>query len=387
MSQAMYTAVSGISANQAKLNVISNNLANVNTLGFKSSNANFATVFASTLSEGSAPNGLLGGTNPRQIGNGTSVSEIASNWSQGGNEYTGRNTDLMINGNGFFVIQKLNVNNGAQSTDFSLTRAGNFSLDANGNLVTSAGDRIRGSSLIDNSTTATLGLVNIPQKFTVTKDINASSTITAIHLSPLNTTTAIPAAPVGGSQSTVDVSLTSFSIGQDGSISAKYSNGDLLTVRIDPSSPTSRELVYKVPGVGDFSVSNSAGDQGPLNQVADVGVPPVFDGGTGLGIGTGSNNGMDGRQMQIQMASVTNPQGLVYSGNNKYEVGANSGTVQFGAGNIGSRGTVQAGALESSNVDMAGQFADMVITQRGLEASTKIIQAQSQVMQTIIQMV
>src|SRR6478609_1410466 len=129
MGQGLYTAVSGIRANQTAMDVISNNIANVNTLGFKSSNANFATVYATTITGGSSPNGTLGGTNPMQVGNGALVSEIASNFGQGGTQFTGRSTDVMINGNGFFAVERVDINNPTDTTAYSLTRAGNFSLD------------------------------------------------------------------------------------------------------------------------------------------------------------------------------------------------------------------------------------------------------------------
>jgi flagellar hook protein FlgE len=388
MTQAMYTAVSGIRANQTRLNVISNNIANVNTLGFKSASANFATVFSNTISGGSPPNGLLGGTNPRQVGNGALVSEIASNWGQGGTQFTGRNTDMMINGEGFFVVERVDVNNGNSSTDYYLTRAGNFTLDANGNLVTSSGNRVRGTSEISGNSPATLGRVNLPLEFQITKDADADGNILGIHLSPVNTAAAtITGAIVPGAttQSTVTVQLQSFSISPDGSIAAKYSNGDIITVRTNPASPNSRELIYQIPGTGTYSVSTAdPQDKGPLNQ---IGATAVFDGGVGLGVGTGTDGGMDGRQLQMQLASVVNPAGLLYDGNNNFLQGANSGTIQFGAGGIGSRGSVNAGALESSNVDLSGEFTNMIITQRGLEAASKMVRAQSEVLQTIIQMV
>lgn len=388
MTQAMYTAVSGIRANQTRLNVIANNIANVNTLGFKSASANFATVFSNTISGGSPPNGLLGGTNPRQVGNGSLVSEIASNWGQGGTQFTGRNTDMMINGEGFFVVERVDVNNGNASTDYYLTRAGNFTLDANGNLVTSSGNRVRGTSEISGNSPATLGRVNLPLEFEVTKDADAAGNVLGVHLSPVNTAAAtITGAIVPGAttQSTVTVQLQSFSISPDGSIAAKYSNGDIITVRTNPATPTNRELIYQVPGVGTFSVSTAdPADMGSLNQ---IGASAVFDGGTGLGIGTGTDGGMDGRQLQMQLASVVNPAGLLYDGNNNFLQGANSGTIQFGAGGIGSRGSVNSGALESSNVDLSGEFTNMIITQRGLEAASKMVRAQSEVLQTIIQMV
>jgi flagellar hook protein FlgE len=397
MTQGMFSAVSGIRANQTKLNVISNNIANVNTLGFKSSSANFATVFANTINGGTAPNGTLGGTNPRQMGNGTLVSEIASNFSQGGTQFTGRNTDLMVNGEGFFAVQRVDINSGNNSTDFYLTRAGNFTLDSAGNLVTSSGDRLYGTSQVSGTSTATLGKVQIPTEFQVTKDLDVNNNILGTHFSPVGTSTAalgpIDAAKTAGtiSQNTVTVQLQSFTIGSDGAISAKYSNGDIITVRTNqadvtanPSDPTQwhREIVHRPYEGGSFAASNvTATDNGAVDQ---VGATAVFDGGKGLAI---AGAGMEGMQLQLQMASVTNPAGLLYDGNNNFLTGANSGQTQFGVAGTGSRGSLNAGSLESSNVDLAGEFTSMIIAQRGLEAASKAVRTQSEVMQTIIQMV
>lgn len=394
MSTGMFAAVSGIRANQSALNVISNNISNVNTLGFKSSSADFATVFSSTLSAGSSANGSLGGTNPEQIGNGTLLSSIDSNFSQGGTEYTGRSTDMMINGNGFFAVEHINPNNGSNSSDYYLTRAGNFSLDDNGNLVTAAGERLRGTSQISGSGPNTVGRVQIPEQFLITKDLDTNGNTVAIHFSPTGTDPSLISAgmnPSASTQDTVPVSLVSFSIGTDGAIAAKYSNGDTITVRTDqssvaanPSDPTAwrRELIIEPAEGGTFAANNVVPgvDSG---QVDEVGATAVFDGGVGIPVGGG---GLQGMQLQLQMASVTNPQGLLYDGNNNFLSGANSGPTQFGIGNSGAVGNINSGALESSNVDIAGEFTNLMIAQRGLEAASKVVQTQSSVMQTIIQM-
>jgi flagellar hook protein FlgE len=397
MSSGIFAAVSGIRANQQRLNVISNNIANVNTLGFKSSAANFATVFSSTISGGTAPNGSLGGTNPRQIGNGALVSEIASNFNQGGTQYTGRSTDMMISGGGFFSVERIDPNSGSNSNAFFLTRAGNFSLDQQGNLVTSSGNRVRGTSQISGTATATLGRVKLPENFLITKDVDqVTGQLLQTHFSPIGTSPAtISAAANAGVgnpviQTTVPVGLQSFSVGVDGAISAKYSNGDLITVRTNqatvaanPSDPTlwRTEIVHEPEEGGTFASSNiTATDSG---QVDEIGATAVFDGGVGLAVGGG---GLEGMQLQIQTAGVTNPEGLQYDGNNNFLAAANSGTTDFGTANSGSRGGINAGSLESSNVDLAGEFTNMIVTQRGLEAASKVVRTQSEVMQTIIQM-
>lgn len=398
MSSGLFAATSGIRANQFRLNVISNNIANVNTLGFKSSSANFATVFASTLSGGSAPNGNLGGTNPMQIGNGALVSGITQNFSQGGVQFTGRSTDLSVNGSGFFVVQRLDSNTGNESTDYYLTRAGNFSLDSQGNLVTASGDRLRGSSQISGTSLDTLGLVQIPTGFLITKDYDSAGNVLGTHIAPAGTddvdiaavAATDPDTGLPAEQITAYVTLSSFSVGPDGSIAARYSNGDIITVRTNqatvdanPNDPGQwrTEIVHLPYEGGTYASSNVTGnDSGTVGQ---IGTNSVFNGGGSVAF---SGDGMEGMQLKLQMASVTNPEGLVYSGNNNYLTGANSGATDFGSAGAGSRGTLSAGSLESSNVDLATEFTNMIIAQRGLEAASKAVRTQSEVLQTILQM-
>lgn len=396
MTQGMFTAVSGIRANQTRLNVISNNIANVNTLGFKSSLANFATVFASTISGGTGPNGLLGGTNPKQQGNGTMVSEIASNWSQGGAQFTGRSTDLMISGDGFFVVERIDINNGNASTDFYLTRAGNFTLDSNGNLVTSSGNRVRGTSQPSDSALDTLGRINIPLDFNIVKykDINDTNQITRTYFGAAGTTLADFPAPTAGEDAVPlisNVQLRSFSIGENGSITATYSNGDRISVRLNPDSiaaapndPTQwrTEIVHFTYEQQDFAASSTTGVDGQCFQLG--GANAVFTGGIP---NTTLAGAMEGMQLQLQTATVTNNAGLLYDGNNNFLIGANSGQTFFGVPATGARGSIASGALESSNVDLAGEFTNMVISQRGLEAASKVVRSQSEVLQTIINII
>jgi len=426
MTQGLYSAVSGIRANQTRMNVIANNIANVNTLGFKGSQANFATVFANTISGGTPPNGLLGGTNPRQVGNGTVVSEIASNWSQGGTQFTGRNTDLMIQGDGFFVVERVDTNNGNASTDFYLTRAGNFTLDSNGNMVTSAGNRVRGTSQLNGSVSATLGRVQIPLQFLITKAVDVNNNVLDVFYSPVGTpqgAVGVPGSIVDdfntvngydptvapGNINTVTAELRSFSIGVDGSITATYSNGDQITVRIDQASvlaaqaagdPTliRREIVHRPYEGGDYpsttlniGVDNAYGDgnrlAGGANGLAsqNIGARQVFNGGLDPASWPPGFDPMEGQQLQMQAATVTNPAGLVYDGANNFIIGANSGDTNFGVAGNGARGSYLAGALESSNVDMSAEFTNMIVTQRGIEAASRVIRAQSEILQTIIQ--
>lgn len=139
MSQALYTSKTGLDAGQTQIDVIANNVANINTTAFKSANVTFSTLFSNTLSSGSAATRTGGGTNPRQIGLGTQVASISRDFSSGSFLQTGYNSDLMISGNGYFVVQD------GSGTQY-LTRDGHFTLDSAGNLVTAAGYKVVGTT-------------------------------------------------------------------------------------------------------------------------------------------------------------------------------------------------------------------------------------------------
>ncbi|MBK8189715.1 MAG: flagellar hook-basal body complex protein [Vampirovibrionales bacterium] len=395
MTAGLYSAVSGIRANQTRLNVISNNISNVNTIGFKSSDVTFATVFSNTLSGGTTPNGSLGGTNPKQIGNGTLVQDIPVDFSQGGTQYTGRSTDLMINGSGFFVVERIDPNLGTSNTAYYLTRAGNFSLDSNGNLVTAAGNRVRGTAQLSGSLPTTQTNVNIPQEMLIVKDMNATANVIGTHFAQIGTpaaTIALQQTAGTVSQNIATVSLVNFSVGRNGSISATYSNGDIITVRVDqgtinPVNPSAtRTEIIHMPAEGGTYGADNDGNGVSSQPLTDSGIVDQI---TGFNVFNAPPGGvaMQGMQLNVQTATVTNPAGLVYDGSNNFLPGANSGTVYFGQPNTGNRGGVTSGSLETSNVDLAGQFSNMIITQRGLEANSRVVRTQSEVLQAIINIV
>ena len=139
MMRSMYAGVSGLRTHQSKMDVIGNNIANVNTIGFKKGQMTFKEVFSQTLRGASAPQDGRGGTNPQQVGLGVSVGSISTIHTQGSAQPTDNPTDLMIDGEGFFVV--------SDDTSFEnryYTRAGNFSLDRDGNLVTADGYKVLG---------------------------------------------------------------------------------------------------------------------------------------------------------------------------------------------------------------------------------------------------
>ncbi len=366
MSQGMFAAVSSIRANQTKLNVVANNLANLNTVAFKASDVNFKTVFSQTIKTGTIPSDSVGGSNPMQIGNGVSVGEIIQNFGQGGSLFTGRQGDLQIEGEGFFTIERSDVETGDGGAGFYLTRAGNFNIDGDGNLVTPTANRVLGTRTVNGNDPATVTNVRIPNKLTIWKERNPNAQVVATWIDPFGSTTApAPTDPLNATPEAEDVTLVNFSISPDGAITGTYSNGDRVTVRTEPG--TNEREIYHVTAEGnDFSVSGT-GTDGPV--VVDYA------------------NTLAPEQIQIRMAVCTNPSGLIHEGSNYFTLGPNVGEVSLGIPNQQGRGQLTSGSLESSNVDVAGEFTNMIVAQRGLEAAGKVITTQSQVMQTLINLI
>jgi|GEM_PF-332975 len=383
MSQGLYVSASGIKNNQTAIDVISNNIANVNTTAFKTSKANFANLFSSTFSSGSAPTQNLGGTNPLQLGAGAKLSEIAVNHSQGGAQFTGRSSDLLIQGEGYFVSENISANGSAEKGTY-FTRAGNFSLDANGQLVTPTGNRIRGTSQIDGNSPVTSDNVEVPLRMKVAKFLNANDVVVATALAKPDATAADFAAyalangitPVSTSVESAD--LVNFSMSGSGALVGNYSNGDRLTVRSNPDGTTNRnELIHITEEGSTFAGVNATNAAGRVGQLAGalelIAAPPA------------GGNPMQGMTMQLQIATFTNKNGLEAIADNGYLVGPNSGQAYFGVPGSGARGSIQAGALETSNVDLASEFSTLIVSQRALEANSRMIRAQSEVLQSIIQ--
>ena len=145
MMRSLWSGVSGLNAHQTALDVEGNNIANVNTVGFKYSRTNFQDLLTQTEKSATAPQGTLGGKNPLQVGLGATVSSVETMYKQGSIQHTDKNTDMAISGDGFFVVS------GDGGKTYKYTRAGDFSFDANGNFVDPNGYIVQG--WLANSTT------------------------------------------------------------------------------------------------------------------------------------------------------------------------------------------------------------------------------------------
>ena len=175
--RSLFSGVSGLKAHQTGMDVIGNNIANVNTTGFKSSRTTFADTLSQTLTGASAPGDTVGGTNPKQIGLGTGVASIDLLFTDGSVQSTGKNTDLCLSGNGLFVVK-----NGNQTY---YTRDGAFEFDSAGNYVLpSSGLYVQGWMATDGvlSTNGSAGNITIPAG----KSMASKSSSVATYANNLN---------------------------------------------------------------------------------------------------------------------------------------------------------------------------------------------------------
>lgn len=432
MTQALYTSQTGMNGAQTKLNVVADNIANMNTVGFKQSRVNFADIYYNTLSSGSAPSSNLGGINPRQIGTGVRAAEIIRDFTGGSSVATGISTNLAIKGNGFFTVQ--NGNN-----ELLYTRAGNFSVDAEGYLVLPNGYKALGTedqrsstgsqipikipvmiqtqtipnagagdktlSELNGNVAITSGTIEVvvgDQTTPINIDANAtlndvvaalngvdgvtatltdgkidiraddgskvvlnngtSNFVTQTGLTWNDATNSVESKTLDYQQivrTGTDVAnsqkVTAVDIHEDGILEVTYANGDKLTAIANPEDET--KLIFRYT-TGSPAV-NITGDDLDITGVAE---PANF---------------------QLQMANFVNPDGLVAVGSNAYKEGPNSGSALYGSVSAGAFGTVNSGEYEGSNVDLAEQFADMIISQRMLEANSRVFNTASNILQTI----
>lgn len=178
MTQALYTSCTGLKSGTNQINVVSNNVANMNTTAFKSSRVNFETLFYSDMSPSSTASVTSGGVNAKQIGHGVQIGGITKNFEQGTWKETGNTSDMMISGNGYFVV-----------TDFNgrtfLTRDGSFTLDSNGDLVTASGYYVMGAESTYSST-ASDTRIHIPQQLNLAVEGTSGTLLDETKINELN---------------------------------------------------------------------------------------------------------------------------------------------------------------------------------------------------------
>jgi flagellar hook protein FlgE len=401
------TALSGLESNNTALNTIANNLANMNTIGYKDQTDQFSTLFYQQLN-----GGVNGGV---QVGVGTQVAMTETDFSNGGPTSTGQSTDMALQGNGFFVID----DNGQQE----LTRAGDFVLSQSGALQTTSGASVMGYPASNGSVTLGSGVqpIVIPLGQTLAAKQTGSMNIQANldASAAVGPGTSVPA-PVtlydslgGAHQATVTFTKTGTNT-WDYNIAlpageAASSTGTTGTLTFDGNgnltSPTGTVGGIAFTGLSDGASNmsfswNLSGTASAITQTASASnvASATQDGYTsgsyqgfnvdGNGIVEASfSNGQKEVVGQVAVASVANQQGLQATNNTAYLATLASGSAVIGtAGNAG-RGTIEGGALESSNVDVSTEFSALIVAQRAFEANSKSVTTFDQATQEAINMI
>lgn len=498
MLGSMYSAVSGLSAHQTKMNVIGNNIANVNTYGFKASRVTFSDVFYQTMSSASAPTSTGGGTNPTQLGYGAKVNSIDVLNTRAGSATTDRALDVYINGDGYLPTKN-------SDGVIKYTRVGVLSFDLNGNLVDRNGNQVLGfkldattknPQLNADGTTTTSNLVAIKvspsdmDKYTGIS-IGQNGEITAIQegdptfvpsadtgwmaSTPTVTPTSLysgavnmnvsraftPSALYTGTgvtvSSNVDIdAATAINVGYDNTITPPYTltytNGGInktvngtVNTSVTPNTVTFTGIddmnggvtgsitiplhatdtaqgynftsahpavpvsIGTVPNLTNYNIKATTIDKsgatvtlnttwngtatslnlGDMTFALDTTAfkTTLNDGLTNAEVGNvGAGPGIPVKIAQIANAKFINPNALSEDGAGYYIQTTNSGDAVATVPGNGGTGTFRAGALEMSNVDLSREFTEMIITQRGFQANTRMITTSDEMLSDLVAM-
>lgn len=330
MLRSMYSGVTGLRAHQQKMDVIGNNISNVNTYGFKTGRATMKDSFYQTLQGATDPGRSRGGGNPMQVGYGAQINSIDTLHRTGGFAPTEKATDVMIAGEGFFLVGPdiggatvYNVSDADNNQDnpelkgLNLTRLGTFNFDGEGNLVDANRNFVYGYML------------------------NGNGQIANVDGDPLTT--------------------------------RKY---DSISAAPEATLEERKLCRITLPKVEDN------GNLKPMN------ISGISIGKDGKIIGIGSVNGKEQPVYigQIAIATVTNPDALQLTENSYFRAMENVGNIKSRQPGEGKTANVISGGLEMSNVDLATQFSDMITTQRGFQANTKIITVSDEMLQELVNM-
>lgn len=410
------TSLSGLSAQQQKLDVIGNNLANLNTVGFKASAVDFADLVSQSVGGTSA--------NPSQVGLGVTTGSISPNFSQGGIQNTGVPTNVAIQGSGLFVVGDAN--------DRAYTRAGNFSFDADGMLVTADGRPVQGFTTVNPATGSIVtsgqpGNIVVPPgalrapvattSFGTLSNLDANAAVgTTFTVSPqifdalgaphiatiTYTNTAagqwtysvdVPGEDVAGgvAGTPTNIAAGTLTFGANGLLSQVNGVAPADVAIVSPTwangaaaTNFSWDLV-DAAGVGSLTgfASPSATSSITANGAAAATVDSISIDSAGQIVAT-FGAGKTVAVGQLALANFNNPQGLLKLGSNLYGESAAAGIANVGVPGTGGRGTLIGSALEQSNVDIAKEFTQMILAQRGYEANSKGITTADQLLQVTI---
>lgn len=399
----MFTAVSGLNAYGNALSVIGNNIANVGTIGFKSSRSAFAEMVSATLAS-------LAGS--KQVGLGVYLSDVQGNFGQGSIMPTGNTLDLAIDGDGFFQV---NSPSGAQF----YTRAGQFELNHQGEVVDLNGNFLQGyQATATGIITGSLGNITLSNTTSAPQ-----ATTTATVLANLDASAAVPGTtPFDATDPTsynFSSSLTIYdSLGVQHSLRFYFvktatANTWNFYYQLDGGGATAgTDLVFDTDGTlltgGSQSLPLTIGGGAATPQSVTVnfsgmtqyGSPSALLDQSQDGYAAGSlqrisvdsqgqvvaqfTNGQTRTLAQVVLHRFINPQGLVRVGHNLFAESADSGAPLAGTSNTNGLGSIVSGALEQSNVDLGKEFVDMISMQRAFQANSRAITTSDEMLQELI---
>ena len=410
---ALFTGSTGLQANSTALDVVGNNLANLNTVGYKSQRTLFQDAVYQSLGAGSPGTANSGGTNPTQVGFGVTVGQIGTQFQQGVVTPTGRSLDAAIQGAGYFVL-----NNGNQT---QFTRAGAFDIDANGFLVDpSTGFLVQRNGLVGDPTPTEPGFqipgdnrIKVPFGAGVqgipTTTVNVQGNISSTLQVGQSRTAAMQVFDSLSSSQTLTVTFTK-TAANTYDVTTSIPNGTIVQSATSIQFDTSGVLL--TPETIDITVTGLPGtdpagqtitlDFGTIGQAIGVTqfggvstVAAVTQDGLASGVLTSvaiDNNGnlqgqfSNGRTValaQLAVAGFNNEGGLLRTGQNYFSTGPASGEAIIGVAREGGRGGIQGASLEGSNVDVAIEFSRLIIAQRGFQVNARTVTAANETLQEL----
>jgi flagellar hook protein FlgE len=400
--------LSGLTAESTALSAIANNLSNQNTTGFKSTDVLFSDLFYQNL-------GTTGAGDPIQVGAGTEINSLPCLFTEGNVAATGVATNVAIQGQGFFAVQD-------SSGAISYTRAGDFS-ELNNYLVTSTGDQVLGypaaNGVVNNGAGLQplqlgAGTISPPTATTnmqLTTNLNASAKVGDVFSTPMtiydslgashvltytftntgpgawNYSITIPAADVGATGNAVQVASGNLTFDSNGNLTSPAANVTGIKVTGLADGASNLSLTWQLYNNGSGLLTQVASPSSTSNMTQDgSGSGSLVNFSVGSdGIISGSfSNGKTQILGQLALATFANNNGLQLQGNTDYTPTLASGQAVFGVPGTGGRGTVSGGSLEASNVDIATQFANLIVAQRGFEADAKAVTTFDQITQDTI---
>jgi flagellar hook protein FlgE len=371
----LYTSLTGLAAATKDMAVISNNLANTQTTGFKRSSAKFEDVFAS----------MPGTKASTATGVGTAVASVDQEFSQGDLENSSNVLDLAIAGNGFFGLL---LNDGSQG----FTRNGGFMLDKNNVIVNAEGYQLLGRSVnaATEKTTGDLGSIIIPKSIASTTAETARVKFTALTA---NQTLVLGGVTItaGADGATADEVAAAFAnIAADGAGSAAGATiastaGTLTGWSTGPVSNSSVTFTSTTTGDVTDLANTGTGTVGITSSPANhefIGLSVDTDGMISARYGDGTIV----KTAQIQLAKFENTDGLEFAAGSTYRATNEAGELTFASGGEPGYGTIRSSSIERANVDITTELVDLIKAQRNFQANAKAIETSSALASTLINM-